>query len=335
MRKMKWLYGVVALLTVCFLTSAQAADFPTKDLSGIIQWGAGGATDNVSRATTPYVENALGKQIVLQNKPGATGAIGLMSVYNQPADGYTLLYGAENPCIYKVLDISQIDYDAFFPVMLIARNVGVVVVNNDQPWKTLGELFEAAKKSPGTIKMGSTGPGGLPHVVSSMMKATSGVNFNHIVFQGEGPLTTAILGGHVQWSTFGMAACSEHIRAGRMRALAVVSEVPIAGVVENVPLITATSADYKKFLPWGPFYGVFVKKETPDAAKKTLVDAFKKGVGDPKAQAFIKNFGSVYMGISGAEAEKFLKQWQSTTSWLLQDAGATKVSPEKFGIPKP
>jgi len=334
MRKMKWLYGIVALLTVCFLATAQAADFPTKDISGIIQWGAGGATDNVSRATTPYVEKALGKQIVLQNKPGATGAVGLMQVYNQPADGYTLLYGAENPCIYKVLDISQIDYDAFYPVMLIARNVGVVVVNNDQPWKTLDELFADAKKNPGQVKMGSTGPGGLPHVVASMMKATSGVTFNQIVFPGEGPVTTALLGGHVQWSTMGRAACSEHIRAGRMRALAVVSEVPIEGL-ENVPLITATSKDYKKFLPWGPFYGVFVKKEVPDAAKKVLVDAFKKGLADPQAQGFIKNFGSIYMGISGAEAEKFLKQWQSTTSWLLQDAGATKVSPEKFGIPKP
>jgi len=334
MGKMKGVCIVIALLAVGLALPVQAADFPTKDISGIIQWGAGGATDNVSRAMTPYVEKVLGKQIVLQNKPGATGAVGLTSVYNQPADGYTLLYGAENPCIYKVLDISQLDYDAFFPVMLIARNVGVVVVNNDQPWKTLGDLFEAAKKSPGTIKMGSTGPGGLPHVVASMMKATSGVNFNQIVFQGEGPLTTAILGGHVQWSTFGMAACSEHLRAGRMRAIAVVSEVPIEGL-EKVPLITATDPNYKKFLPWGPFYGVFAKKETPDAVKKTLVDAFQKGTKDPKALAFIKNFGSVYMGISGAEAEKFLKQWQSTTSWLLQDAGATKFSPDKFGIPKP
>lgn len=334
MRKMRWLYGIVTLLTVCFLASVQAADFPTKDISGIIQWGAGGATDNVSRATTPYVEKALGKQIILQNKPGATGAVGLMSVYNQPADGYTLLYGAENPTLYKVLDISQIDYDAFSPIMLIARNVGVIVCNNDQPWKTLGDLFADAKKTPGQLKMGSTGPGGLPHVVSSMLKATSGVNFNHIVYQGEGPLTTAILGGHIQWTTMGMAAVREHLRAGRVRALAVVSDTPVP-TLENVPLITATSADYKKFLPWGPFYGVFVKKETPDAAKKALVDAFQKGLKDPKAQEFIANFGSVYMGISGAEAEKFLKQWQSTTTWLLQDAGATKFSPDKFGIPKP
>ena len=334
MIKIKWLCVMVALLAVGLAAPVWAADFPTKDFSGIIQWGAGGATDNVSRATTPYVEKALGKQIVLQNKPGATGAVGLMQVYNSPADGYTLLYGAENPTLYKVLEISQIDYDAFYPVMLIARNVGVVVVNNDSPYKTLGDLFADAKKNPGQVKMGSTGPGGLPHVVASMMKATSGVDFNQIVFQGEGPLTTAILGGHVQWSTFGMAACSEHIRAGRMRPLAVVSEVPIAGL-ENVPLITATSADYKKFLPWGPFYGVFVRKETPDAAKKVLVDAFQKGLKDPQAQAFIKNFGSVYMGIYGVEAEKFLKKWQSVTCWLLQDAGATKFSPDKFGIPKP
>ena len=334
MRKMKWLYVFVALLTIGLAVPAQAADFPTKDISGIIQWGAGGATDNVSRATTPYVENALGKQIVLQNKPGATGAVGLMQVYNQPADGYTLLYGAENPTLYKVLDISQIDYDAFYPVLLIARNVGVIVCNNDQPWKTLGDLFADAKKNPGQLKMGSTGPGGLPHVVSSMLKATSGVTFNHIVYQGEGPLTTAILGGHIQWTTMGMAAVREHLRAGRVRPLAIVSDTPVPGL-EEVPLITATSADYKKFLPWGPFYGVFVKKEAPDAVKKALVDAFQKGLKDPKAQEFIANFGSIYMGISGAEAEKFLKQWQSTTTWLLQDAGATKFSPDKFGIPKP
>ncbi len=119
-----------------------------------------------------------------------------------------------------------------------------------------------------------------------------------------------------------------------MRAIAMVADEPVL-TLEAVPLITATSADYKKYLPWGPFYGVFVKKETPDAVKKVLVDAFKKGVGDPKAQEFIRNFGSIYMGISGDEANQFLKKWQSTTSWLLHEAGATKSSPEKFGIPKP
>ncbi len=334
MRKMKWLYGVVALLTVCFLASAQAEDFPAKDLTGYIQWGAGGATDNVARAVTPYVEKVLGKQVILQNKPGATGAVAVQWVHNQPSDGYTLLYGAENPLLYRVLDISQLEYKDFYPIALIARNVGVVICNVDQPWKHVNELFADAKKNPGQIKMGSTGPGGLTNVAGAMFKAINGVTFNPIVFPGEGPVITAMLGGHVQWSTVGLASAREHIRAGRLRALALVSDTSVAGL-ENVPLITSASADYKKFLPWGPFYGVFVKKDTPDAVKKALVDAYRKGLNDPKAQEFIKNFGSVFMGISGAEAEKFLNRWQSVTTWLLDDAKEVKFSPAKFGIPKP
>jgi tripartite-type tricarboxylate transporter receptor subunit TctC len=334
MGKMKWLCVFVALLAIGFAVSVSAADFPTKDISGTICWGAGGATDNVSRGLVPYVEKVLGKQIVLQNKPGATGAVGLMQVYNSPADGYNVLFAAENPPLYKVLDLGQIDYDAFYPVMLTARNVGVIAINKDQPWKNLGDLLADAKKNPGQIKMGSTGPGGLPDVVSSLMKATSGVTFNQIIFGGAGPAVTALLGGHVQVTVLGMAECREHLRAGRIRALAVVADTPVPEI-KDVPLITATSADYRKYLPWGPFYGVFVKKETPDAIKKTLVDAFQKGGSDPKFREFINNFGSIYMGISGADAEKYIKKFQSITTWALQDAGATKFSPDKFGIPKP
>jgi tripartite-type tricarboxylate transporter receptor subunit TctC len=320
---------VFGLVSLCF---AQA--FPTKDLSGVIMWGAGGATDNVARALTPHVEQALGKQIVLQNKPGATGAVSTQWAHSQPADGYTLLYGAENPQLYRVLDISQLDYKDFYPIQITARGVGLIACNVNAPWKTLKDLFEDAKKNPGNIKMGSTGPGGLPHVVGSMMKATHGVTFNPIVFPGEGPGMTAMQGGHVQWMTVGLTAGREHVRAGRIRALAMVADEPVPGL-EDIPLITSTYPEFKKYMPWGPFYGIWVKREVPDAAKKVLVDAFAKGGKDPKFQAFIKDFGAVYMGTYGDQADKFLKHWQSVTTWLLQDAEATKVSPEKFGIPKP
>jgi tripartite-type tricarboxylate transporter receptor subunit TctC len=334
MRKMKTLFLVVGLVIVSFFSLSQAADYPTKDLSGIIQWGAGGATDNVARALTPLVEQHLGKQIILQNKPGATGAVAVQWVYNQPSDGYTLLYGAENPLLYRVLDISQLEYKDFYPVIIFARNVGVVVCNNDQPWKSIKDLFEDAKKNPGQIKMGSTGPGGLPHVTGSMFRAMNGVTFNEIPFGGEGPSMVAMQGGHVQFTTVGLAAGREHLRAGRIRALAMVADASVPGL-ESVPLITSTYPEYKKYLPWGPFYGVWVKRDASEEVKKKLVDAFQKGTKEPKAQDFIKDFGSIYMGIYGDEADKFLKHWQSVTTWLLQDAGAAKVSPDKFGIPKP
>jgi tripartite-type tricarboxylate transporter receptor subunit TctC len=326
------------LMTVLFvfglasLSFAQA--FPAKDLSGVIMWGAGGATDNVARALTPHVEKYLGKQIILQNKPGATGAVSTQWVHSQPADGYTLLYGAENPQLYRVLDISQLDYKDFYPVHVTARGVGLIACNVNAPWKTLKDLFEDAKKNPGNIKMGSTGPGGLPHVVGSMIKATQGVTFNPIIFPGEGPGMTAMQGGHVQWMTVGLTAGREHVRAGRIRALAMVADEPVPGL-EDIPLITSIYPEFKKYMPWGPFYGIWVKREAPEAAKKALVEAFDKGGKEAKFQDFIKDFGAVYMGTHGEAADKFLKHWQSVTTWLLQDAEATKVSPEKFGIPKP
>ena len=334
MRRMKVLFWVVGIILLSFFSLSQAQDFPTKDLSGIIQWGAGGATDNVARAVTPHVENYLGKQIVLQNKPGATGAVAVQWVANQPSDGYTLLYGAENPQLYRVLDISQLEYKDFYAINVIARGVGVIVCNNNAPWKTFKDLIEDAKKQPGMIKMGSTGPGGLPFVVGAMMKAINGVTFTEIPFGGEGPGMTALQGGHVQWMTVGLTAGREHIRAGRVRPLVMVADEPIPGL-EEIPLIISTYPEYKKYLPWGPFYGVWVKRDVPDPVKNKLVDAFRKGVNEAKFQAFIKDFGAVPMSISGDQADRFLKHWQSVTCWLLQDAGAAKVSPEKFGIPRP
>jgi tripartite-type tricarboxylate transporter receptor subunit TctC len=327
------MFLMAGLFLVTF-SLAQAAEFPTKDFIGIIQWGAGGATDNVARAVTPLVEKYLGKQIVLQNKPGATGAVAVQWVTNQPSDGYTLLYGAENPQLYKVLDISQLDYKDFYAINVLARGVGVIVCNNNAPWKTFKDLIEDAKKQPGMIKMGSTGPGGLPFVVGAMMKAINGVTFTEIPFGGEGPGMTALQGGHVQWMTVGLTAGREHIRAGRVRPLVMVTDEPIPGL-ENIPLITSVFPEYKKYLPWGPYYGIWVKRDVPEDAKKKLVDAFQKGSREAKFQDFIKDFGAVYMGTYGDEADKFLRHWQSVTCWLLQDAGAAKVSPDKFGIPRP
>ena len=271
---------------------------------------------------------------MLINKAGGTGAISTQYVYSRPSDGYTLLYGAENPQLHRVLELSQLDYKDFYPVNILARGVGVIVVNNDTPWKTFKELIEDAKKRPGEIKMGSTGPGGLPYTVGAMIRSVTGFDVIPVPFDGEGPGVTALMGGHVDVMPAGLTAVREHIRAGRVRALAVVSDTPIPGL-EELPLITQDFPQFKKYLPWGPFYGVWVKRDVPDNVKKILVDAFQKGAATPKFESFISDFGAVMMNIHGAEADKFLLHWQSVSCWLLQDAGATKVSPETLGIPKP
>ncbi len=331
--------NLLKLLATATLASAMAgnslaADYPDKDLQGVIMWGAGGATDNVARAITPLVEPELGKSIVLTNRSGGAGAISTNFVNSRPSDGYTLLYGAENPQLHKVLGLSKIDYADFYPVDILARGVVVIVANNDTPWNSLKDLVAAVQADPGEIKMGSTGPGGLPYVVGAMLKSTTDFDIRAVPFDGEGPGITALQGGHVDFMPAGLTAVREHIRAGRVKPLAVISDTPIPAL-EGVPPITEDLPDFQKFLPWGPFYGIFVKRDAPDDAKTKLTEAFHKAAASEQFGKFMEDFGAVVMNISGDEADAFLKHYQSVTTWSLHNVGETKVSPEEFGIPKP
>ncbi|MCW5635960.1 MAG: tripartite tricarboxylate transporter substrate binding protein [Rubrivivax sp.] len=326
--------AIGALCALCALGlagPAAAQGFPERELSGVIMWGAGGATDVVARAITPFAEEALGKKIVLQNKAGGAGAISTNFVNQQPSDGYTLLYGAENPQLHGVMALGELDYSKFYPVNIIGRGMVVIVANKDKPWKTLKELIAETQANPGKIKMGSTGPGGLPHTVGSMIGTVTKMPVTAVPFEGEGPGLTALQGGHVDIMAVGLGAASEHIKAGRVKPLAVLSDKPhegIAPVTQDLPAIG-------KYLPWGPFYGVFVKRDVPDAAKAKLVAAFKAAASNPKLVELMNGRSNVMMNISGAEADAFLKKWQSVTAWTLQEAGAAKKSPAELGIARP
>ncbi|WP_372621736.1 tripartite tricarboxylate transporter substrate binding protein [Falsiroseomonas sp.] len=314
--------------------AARAQAFPARELTGIIMWGAGGATDVVARALTPPAERALGQSIVLQNRPGGAGAISVQAVATAPADGHTLLYGAENPQLHKVLGLGTRDYADFFPVNVTARGVAVVVANNDKPWSSMKDVVAEAQRNPGRLKMGATGPGGLPHVVGAMINTVTQMRVIAVPFDGEGPGLTALQGGHVDFMPVGLGAAAEHIRAGRVKPLAIVNTEGVA-TLPGVAPITADLPGMAKYLPWGPFYGVWVRRDAPDAARTKLVSAFKEAAGSEGFTTLMRNAGNIMMNISGDEADAFLRRWQSITSWTLQEAGAARRSPEEFGIPRP
>ncbi|MBK6334577.1 MAG: tripartite tricarboxylate transporter substrate binding protein [Betaproteobacteria bacterium] len=323
-----------AALSLC--ASVASAAYPDRELNGVIMWGAGGATDVVARSLNPHAEAVLGKKIVLVNRAGGTGAISTNFVMNAPADGYTILYGAENPQLHQVLSLADFGYEKFTPVNILGRGVAVIVVKADAPWNTIKDFVEDAKKRPGKLKMGSTGPGGLPHTVGSMLNSVTKFQVISVPFDGEGPGMTALMGGHVDMMPVGVGAAAENIKAGRVKALVVIDgeSMSLAGQA-NIPPITRDYPEFGRYLPWGPFYGVFVRRDTPADVTATLVKAFKTAGDNPQFVQLMKDRGNVMMNISGAEADAFLKKWQSVTTWVLQDVGATKASPDKFGIPKP
>ncbi len=326
-----------ALLAVAATTlggNAFAQAYPARDVTAVIQWGAGGGTDVAMRGYAPYAEEALGKKIVLQNKPGAAGAIGANFVLQQPADGYTLLMGAEPQSLYKVMGTADFDYDKFYPLNIAAvANTILLVARPDAPWNTTQDLLSFVQSNPRKVKQYLAGQGTVPFTVNAMMNSLTKFDTIKVPFDGDGPAIAALQGGHADIGFIASGAVIEHIKAGRLKALAVLSDKPF----QNIPPMTDAPSlrGLPKYLPWGPWYGVFVKKETPDDVKAKLVAAFKKAGDNPKYRQLMESRGTTMLNIGGAEAEKFIQKWQSTTAWLYQDAGVAKKNPAELGIPKP
>ncbi|GHS95473.1 ABC transporter substrate-binding protein [Synergistales bacterium] len=330
MRKM--LAGLAVALLVFAAGDAFAA-YPEKNIQGYIMWGAGGGTDGFARAATPIAETNLGATVILQNKTGAAGAIATTLVLSQPADGYNLLYAAENPATYRILGLSDYSFNDLEPIIIPIEGTVVICVAPETPYKTIQDLVEASKGD-SKIKMGSSGIGGLPYVASAMMKSIHGSGFNFIQFDGDGPGATALMGGHIDVMPLALSTSSEYVRGGRLRALAVLRTERVPQL-PDVPAITEIYPEYSKFLPWGPFYGVFVKKGTPADVVNALTDAFLKASNDERFDTFAKNSGGIKINLTGDAAKEYLAKFESTASWLVYNSGGAKKSPAEFKIPEP
>ncbi|MHA3976984.1 Bug family tripartite tricarboxylate transporter substrate binding protein [Halovulum sp. GXIMD14794] len=324
-----------ALGALALSATAANAEYPEKEIQGIIQWGAGGSTDTVMRSVTPHAEEALGGTVVMQNMTGAVGAIALNHVAESDADGYTLLMGAENPMLYKVMGLGEKDYGEFVPISILARGTPILVANPEAPFADYAEMVAYIKENPGEVRFGSTGPGGLPSVINAMIGAVEGeLEVISVPYDGDGPALTALQGGAIDVMPAVLGAAIEGIRAGNMKPLAVF-DVAANEKLPDAPFVTQFNDAYSTYLPWGPFFGVFAPKGTPDDVISKLSAAYAEGAQHPDFVQLMDDRGFTLMGISGAEAEEFLTKWQQGTAWLLQDAGLTKASPEEFGIARP
>lgn len=316
-------------------SATMAQEYPAKEIQGVIQWGAGGSTDSVMRAVTPHAEKELGGKVVMQNMTGGVGAIALNHVAGAKADGYTLLMGAENPLLYKVMGLGQKDYSDFIPVSLLARGTPILVANNAAPFNDYSGMIDYIKKNPGKLRIGATGPGGLPSVITGMMNAAEGsLDLISIPYDGDGPALTALQSGAIDVMPAVLGASIESIRAGKMKPLAIF-DVAKNTYLPDTPIVTSFNAKYNDFLPWGPFFGVFVPKGTPAPVVEKLSRAYNAGANHPDFVNLMTNRGFTLMRMSGDEAQSFLSKWQQNTTWLLHDAGLTKASPESFGIQRP
>ncbi|TGN68730.1 tripartite tricarboxylate transporter substrate binding protein [Paracoccus liaowanqingii] len=326
-----FVYGAAFVLG---LAVPAMAEYPERDIQGIIQWGAGGSTDTVSRSVTPHAEEVLGAKVILQNVTGGVGAIGLNQADRADADGYTLLFGAENPLLYKVMGLGEKDYSDFIPISIIARGIPILVAQPDAPFDTFPEMIAYINENPGEVRFGSTGPGGLPSVVTAMINDKTPIDVTAVPYDGDGPALTALQGGAIDVMPAVLGAALEPVRAGNLKAIAIFDAEPVEQL-PDVPAITDTNPEFADLLPWGPFFGIFVKSGTPDDVVAKLSEAYGQATQNADFLSMMDGRGFAMLSLAGAEAQEFLDSWQSRTAWILYDAEIARNSPEDFGISRP
>lgn len=331
-------FGAVAVAgtLVAAAGTAQADDsYPRRDITAIVPWGAGGATDVAMRALTPLIEDELGgKKLVVQNRPGGTSAVGSNFVLRQQPDGYTVLLAAETVGLFKVLGLAPFDLEEFTPINVVSIADSILLVANPKlPVDTTQELFDYVKANPKKVKQYTAGAGASQFTANAMINAVTPFETILVPFDGDGPAIAALQGGHIDIGFIGSGPAMEHVKAGRLKVLGVLSTEPYQGIppMADAPALKGI----EKYLPWGPFYGAYVRKETPEPIKQKLIDAFAKAVDSEQYREFSEGRGLRVLNLSGQPAEDFLNKWQSTTAWLYDSVGAAKTSPADLGIPKP
>lgn len=319
--------GVEAYRTIRFYT----ADYPDNNINGYVAWGAGGPTDTVSRALSIHAAKALGTNIIIQNKTGASGSVATEFVKRQDSNGYSILFNSENPPLYKVMGLSNIDYDDYYPVIVAGQQTAVMVVSASSPYNSVKDLFEDAKSRPGKIALATTGAGGLTSNVAAMMEATSEVSFNQVPYDGDAAVLTAILGGYADVTVINYSTAVDYIKKGSIKVITVFDEKRLESE-PDVEAIGEVYPEYNVYFPWGTFVGVFVDNDCSDKIKETLSNGFYKGWESDEFQQFLAENYITPLGITGNEAAEYIKKWQQVTSWILYDSGQAQYSPENFGI---
>ena len=283
--------------------SAAAQTYPAQPVRLVVGFAAGQAIDILARLIAQSLTEQLGQQFVVENKPGAGGNIATEGVARAAADGYTLLViGANNP-INSTL-YSNLGFDLlkdFAPVAGIYRVYQVMEVNPSFPAKTVVEFIAYAKANPGKINFGSAGTGSVAHVTGEWFKMMAGIDMQHVPYRGA-PLALAdLLNGQVQVMFDNLPSSIEHIRAGRLRALAVSTAKPLE-LLPGVPTIAEILPGFET----SAFAGLGAPAGTPPAVIDKLNKAVGVALADPKLKARILDLGGVPMPMTPAEFGRLL-----------------------------
>ena len=305
---------VVLSLAALPVLPAHAQDaYPSKPIAMVVPFPPGGVADIVARPVAEAMSRVLNAPIIIENKPGAGGGIGMAYVAKSKPDGYTVLLALSSISILPEADrvsgrAPMFQLDQLVPIARLTADPTVLAVRADSPWKTLQEFVADARKRPGAITYGSSGNYGTMHVPMEMFASSAGVKLLHVPYTGAGPAVVGLLGGNIDAVASGPSTLIQYVKAGKLRVLASWGDKRLASL-PDVP--TLTELGYEAvFFQWS---GLFAPAGTPEPVIVRLREAARAAAADPK---FIAALATVETPIQYMDAPELQRFWEADAKKL-------------------
>jgi tripartite-type tricarboxylate transporter receptor subunit TctC len=317
---MKRLLSLIVGLFCLFPILASAQDYPRKPVRMVIPYPPGGPTDILGRVVAQKLSERLGQQVVIENKPGASGMIGADLVAKSAPDGYTLLANASihviNPSLY-----AKLRYDAikdFAPVSLIAEVPLVLVVPPSLPVHSAQDLIKLAKSGTGKLNFASSGNAGAPHLAGEAFRIAAGVDMQHVPYKGSGPAIADLIGGQVQLMFDSLPSSISHIRSGKLRAVAVTT-AKRSSALPVLPTVAESGLPGFDISTW---YGVWAPAGTPKEIVARLSGEVAAIVKLPDVRERLTGLGAEPVGNSADEFAAYCRAELAKWAKIVKDSGA-------------
>jgi len=321
---MQRMLKLVSAALACLIYAAPAAlaqNYPTKPVRVIIPWPPGGSNDVVGRIVLQQVSENIKQKFVIDNRGGAAGTIGADLVAKSEPDGYTIMIHSAthlaNQYLYKKLPYDTMN--DFIGVTTLGRQVGMLVVHPSMPVKNLKAFLALARTHPGEINFASSGNGSYMHLSMQMLMTMTGVKLTNVTYKGGAPAALSVLAGETQAMLADLGAVVTHVKAGRVRPVAVTSDQRIKQF-PDVPTITESGVPGYEFTAW---VGAFVPARTPSAIVNRLNDELRKALADPVVAEKLEANTLDPIPMSPEQFAKRLKSDSAKYARLVKESGAT------------
>ena len=310
-----------ASLAIAGIAPAAAQNYPSKPITMVVPFSAGGTTDILARIVGQALGTELGQTIIIDNKPGAGGNIGGQAASRAPADGYTLFMGtvgthAINQALYKKMPFDPIK--DFAPLSRVANVPNLLVAHPSQPFKTVPELIAYAKANPGAVNFGSSGSGSSIHLSGELFKSMANVDMVHVPYKGSAPAVTDLLGNQIGIMFDNMPSAIQHVRSGKLRPIAVTT-AKRSPELPDVPTIAEAGVPGYEATSW---FGLCAPANTPAPVMDKLHAALTKVLKDPAVIKKIGDQGGEVVIETPAQFDAFIKSEAAKWGKVVKESGA-------------